>query len=380
MVKSNGTKLWRYKYRFAGKEKTLSLGSYPTITLAIARELHTDARKQLARGQDPSLEKQQLRLHITTANTSQTFEAMYRGWTEARQQHLATATLKKNKCIIENNITPYIGLIPVEEISRLDFVNCLDRIVSRGAISTAKRAAALCHNIMVYAANRGILKFVCTTDLKKAIYQAEITEHFAAITQPHDFGKLLAKIDNYSGSEEIRKALALAPLLFQKPGKLLQMEWSEIDLDAATWTIPLSKKKERKQVEGDHIVPLSTQASALLYDLKPLTDRGKYVFRNQRDRQKPKPTESLNKALRALGYCTKTQQCAHGFRASARTLLDEQLQIKVELIESQLSHAVRDTNGRAYNRTSFLNERKHMMQRWADYCELHWEDRGSAMS
>ena len=205
---------------------------------------------------------------------------------------------------------------------------------------------------MLFAANRGLLKSVCTSELQKAVYQPELQGHHPAIIDPAEFAKLLVKIDWYEGTEEVRKALAIAPLVFQRPGELLAMEWSEIDLEQATWTIPLAKKKERKQVEGDHVVPLSRQVITLLKDLYPLTCREKYVFPNQRNASKPKPTDSLNKALRKLGFCTKTQQSAHGFRASARTLLEEQLQIRVEWIESQLSHAVRDSNGRAYNRTS----------------------------
>lgn len=366
-VKPNGGKYWRMKYRFAGKEKLLSIGVYPNVTLAKARAQRDDAKGLLADGIDPGLQKQ-LRKGRMLEDQSNNFEAIALEWFGKQSTVWAPTTAKRQKAMLDKDILPYLGKRPIAELETFELVGCLNRISDRGAIETAHKARQVINQICRYAKQTGRAKHNPASDLVGAIQPRQVS-HMAAITTPNEFGQLLASIDVYRGTDIIRTALALAPLLFQRPGELCGMEWSEVDIEQATWTIPREKKKERNKTEGDHIVPLSNQALKLLIDLQPLTGKRQHVFPNQRTPSTPIRTESLNKALRKLGYDTRQQQCAHGFRASARTMLDEQLHLRIEWIEHQLAHKVRDSLGNAYNRTKHLPERAEMMQRWADYLD-----------
>lgn len=366
-VKPNGGKYWRMKYRFMGKEKLLAVGVYPNVTLAAARKARDSAKELLTNGVDPALHKQQQRDHRHT-EIANSFGSIAIEWHSKQATKWAAVTAQRQLALLDNDILPYLGKRPVTDLKTFELVGCLNRIVDRGALETAHKARQVLNQVCRYAKQTGRLEHNPASDLAGAIPPKQ-TNHMAAITEPAPFGRLLVDIDRYQGTQIIRIALALAPLVFQRPGELCAMEWSEVDLEQALWIIPLEKKKERNKTEGDHIVPLSAQALALLKDIHPLTGHGRYVFPNQRNYDAPIRTESLNKALRLIGYDTRHQQCIHGFRACARTMLDEQLQLRIEWIEHQLAHKVRDALGNAYNRTKHLPERINMMQRWADYLD-----------
>lgn len=371
LVQPKGGKYWRLKYRFAGKEKLLSLGVYGSsgvgVSLKNARKKRDEAKERLSHGVDPSLAKQQNKAQLYDAHEN-SFSVIANEWHVKKSQTLAATTAKRQRELLDNDILPYLGKRPITELETFELVGCLNRIVDRGALTTAHKARQAINQICKYAKQTGRIKSNPASDMEGAI-PPQNKKHMAAIIDPAEFGRLLVLIDAYEGSQIIRTALALAPLLFQRPGELCAMEWSELDLERCLWTIPQSKKKERNQIEGDHIVPLSNQAIALLVDIQPLTGRGQNVFPNQRDHSRPIRTESLGKALRKMGIDTKNQHCTHGFRASARTMLDEQLQLRLEWIEQQLAHNVKDPLGRAYNRTKHLPERIEMMQRWSDYLD-----------
>ncbi len=367
LIKPTGSKYWRQKYRFLGKEKLLAIGTYPSVGLKDARKARDEAKDLLKAGIDPGLfRKQQKARKELDAESS--FAGIALEWHSRQSNTWAPVTAQRNLALLENDVLPYLGKRPISKIQTFELVGCLNRIVDRGAVETAHKARQVLNQVCRYAKQTGRLEHNPASDLAGAIPPKKVS-HMAAITEPAEFGKLLVAIDSYQGSHIIRTALALSPLLFQRPGELCGMEWKELDLDQGLWVIPRSKKKERNKVEGDHIVPLSDQALRLLKDLQPLTGRSTMVFPNQRDHSRPIRTESLNKALRNLGYDSSHQQCAHGFRASARTMLDEQLNLRIEWIEHQLAHKVRDSLGNAYNRTKHLPERVQMMQRWANYLD-----------
>jgi integrase len=367
LINSQGSKYWRMKYRFMGKEKLLAVGVYPSMTLAQARKVRDQAKEQLKAGIDPSLYRQHQK-ELRNQDAENSFAAIAREWHQRQTPTWAPITAKRILAILENDVLPYLGKRPVSELQTFELVGCLNRVIDRGALETAHKARQVMNQVCRFAKQTGRLEHNPASDLVGAIPPQKVS-HMAAITNPAEFGPLLVAIDGYQGTHIIRTALALAPLVFQRPGELCAMEWSEIDLEQGFWTIPLEKKKERNKSEGDHIVPLSAQAIALLRDIQPLTGHGRFVFPNQRNHDKPISREGLNKALRMLGYDTRHQQCSHGFRASARTMLDEQLGLRVEWIEHQLAHKVKDALGNAYNRTKHLPERIDMMQRWADYLD-----------
>lgn len=370
-VHPNGSKYWRLKYRFMGKEKRLAIGVYGNrpneVSLKQARVSCMEAKRLLEKGIDPTFYRQQQKAR-QELSAEDSFSVIANEWHKRQSSIWAPITAKRIMAILENDVFPYLGKRPVSELQTFELVGCLNRIVDRGALETAHKARQAINQICRFAKQTGRLEHNPASDLAGAI-PPQKTNHMAAMVQPSDFGRLLVDIDGYNGSHIIRTALAMAPLVFQRPGELCAMEWCEIDLKEGFWVIPLEKKKERNKAEGDHIVPLSRQALALLSDLQPLTQRSRYVFPNQRDHEKPISREGLNKALRNLGYDTRHQQCIHGFRASARTMLDEQLGLRVEWIEQQLAHKVKDALGNAYNRTKHLPERIDMMQRWADYLD-----------
>lgn len=366
-VQPNGSKYWRMEYRHLQKEKLLSIGVYPDITLAAARKARDTAKEQLREGLDPSTMKQ-LQQHQRQKAAEDSFEATANEWHRLRSASWAPITAERQRAILDNDLMPYLGRRPVADLETFELVVCLKRIADRGALETAHKARQILNQVCRYAKQVGLAKHNPAADLVGVLPPQKVS-HMAAITTPADFGRLLVDIERYEGSHTIRTALALAPLLFQRPGELCAMEWAEIDIEARQWVIPREKKKERNKTEGDHIVPLSEQATSLLQNIMPVTGHGKYVFPNRSNPKSCIRTETLNKALRNMGYDTRHQQCVHGFRASARTMLDEQLQLRIEYIEQQLAHKVRDPLGNAYNRTKHLPERIAMMQRWADYLD-----------
>ena len=359
-VTEKGGKLWRFKYRFDGKYKLIALGSYPEISLLDARQSRDEARRQLAKGIDPSAARRAQK-HATIKEI-ETFELIAREW---HKRFLSTWTKRYAETLmsrLELYIFPWIGKRPIAEIKAPELLAVLRRIESRGILDTTQRVRIICGQVFRYAVVTGRAERDPTTDLKGALPQPQKVNR-AAITEPKKVGKLLRAIDGYQGSFVVQCALKLAPFVFVRPGELRHAEWEEIDLENAEWNIPGSKMKMKEP----HLVPLSKHAIEILTELKKLTGAGRYVFPG-RTSERPMSDNAILSALRNMGYA-KEEMSGHGFRAMARTILDEVLQVRPDYIEHQLAHAVRDPNGRAYNRTAHLNERRKMMQIWADYLD-----------
>tara|TARA_R110002110_G_scaffold414951_1_gene647105 strand:- start:385110 stop:386294 length:1185 start_codon:yes stop_codon:yes gene_type:complete len=360
LVTKKGSKYWRLKFRFARKEKVLALGVYPEVTLKEARNKTYLARKQLEDGIDPAATKRAKKLSLLQS-AANSFEVLAWEWFEKEKDSWSPAHVKKQKYLLEKNLLPYLGKLPITDITPLVLLDCLRKAESRGALETARRLRQVAGQVFRYAVVTGRAERDPTTDLRGALKPPKV-RHFPAITDPKRLGELLRAIDGFEGTPTVAIALKLAPLLFVRPGELRKMEWAEIDFEAKEWNIPAHKMK----MDQPHLVPLSDQAISLLKEIEPITGRWQYVFPSERSRRKPMSDNTLNAALRRLGY-SKDEVTAHGFRATARTLLDEVLRFEPHLIEHQLAHNVRDPLGRAYNRTKHINQRKKMLQSWADY-------------
>jgi integrase len=356
-------KYWRMNYRFDEKRKTLALGVYPIVTLADARKRREKAREQLAKGIDPNAAKREEK-QVKADLAANTFELAARAWLKKTAVTRKEITQSRITTLLEHDVFPYIGGLPINTLGPRDVLNkVLRKIEARGSIDTAHRAKQICGRIFRYGVAVGLAERDVTSDLRGAL--AEIPKsHFAAITEPKQAGELMRSIYGYTGHPSTVGALKLAPLVFVRPGELRKAEWAEIDLEGEEWRIPGAKMK----MGVDHIVPLSTQALAILRGVHSITGHGRYVFPSLRSEDRPMSENTLNAALRGMGY-SKDIHTAHGFRAMARTILDEVLGERVDYIEHQLAHTVKDPNGRAYNRTAHLPARKIMMQRWADYLD-----------
>jgi integrase len=361
-VKEAG-KYWRMDYSHYGKRKTLALGVYPAISLADARQRREAARQQLAHGIDPSEAKQEAK-QAQAAIQANTFENVARDWLQKTAADRIASTTKKIENWFAHDVYPYIGAMPISAIGPRDVLGALRHMEGRGALDSVQRVKQHIGQVFRYAVATGSAERDPTPDLKGALTKAS-PGHFAAITEPKQAGDLMRAIYAYSGHPQVTAALKLSAMLFVRPGELRSMEWAELDLDEAEWRIPGTKMK----MKVDHLVPLSTQALALIKTLKPLTGSRRYVFPSiGRSEDRPMSENTINSALHVMGISKETHT-AHGFRAMARTILDEVLDERVDLIEHQLAHAVKDPNGRAYNRTAHLPARKAMMQRWADYLD-----------
>jgi len=361
MITPTGGKLWRFKYRFDGKEKKLAFGSYPEISLLDARKRRDEARSQIAHGIDPgAVRKAQKQAKI---EETETFEIIAREWQEKFKSKWQEEYADKIMRRMELNVFPLIGSRPIKNIKAPELLAVLRRVESRDALELAHRIRNLCDQIFRYAVATGRTERNPAADLKGALKPVK-EKHRAAITDPKRVGELLRAIDSYQGTFVVQCALKFAPLVFVRPGELRHAEWSEINLENAEWNIPASKMKMKEA----HLVPLSRQAIDILRKLHTLTGSGRYVFPSERSSQRPMSENAILVALRIMGY-PKEEMSGHGFRAMARTILDEVLQVRPDFIEHQLAHAVRDPNGRAYNRTAHLNERRKMMQKWADYLD-----------
>ncbi len=359
-VTPQGNKYWRLKYRFGGKEKLLALGVYDDVTLAKAREKRDEARKLLADGIDPSEHKKVMK-QVAEERSANSFEVVAREWFVKYSSNWVKSHADKIMQRFVRDIFPWIGNKPITEVTPPVLLSVIRRIEERGSLETAHRALSNCGQVFRYAIATGRAERDSSQDLKGALPPVK-TKHFAAQTDPKRFGELLRAIEDYQGSLIVRCALRLAPLLFVRPGELRHAKWEDIDFDLAQWSYIVTK------TETPHIVPLATQAIAILKELHPLTGNGIYVFPSARGGARPMSDNAILAALRRLGI-SKEEATGHGFRATARTLLDEVLGVRPDLIEHQLAHAVRDPNGRAYNRTAHLSERRKMMQNWADYLE-----------
>ena len=360
LVKPDGKRYWRMKYRHNGKEKLLAIGTYPTVTLAMARDKAREAREALQQGSDPSAQRQQDKL-LRQHTAENTFNAVAAEWFAKQSRHWSETHKTRVLGLLKNNLGQFIGTRPISEITPPELLAALRKTETRGIHETAKRAMQTAGQVFCYAVATGKANSDITQPLKGSL-TTPTSKHFAAITDPKELGKLLVAIDGFTGTPEVRGALLLSPMLFQRPKEIRGMEWAEINWQEKRWELPAGRMKSKKP----HIVPLCKQALAILEWLQPITGRGKYVFPSARGASRPLSENGVRTALRALGY-TNEQQTPHGFRATARTILDEVLGYRVDWIEHQLSHKVKDANGTAYNRTAHLESRAKMMQAWADY-------------
>ena len=360
LVTQAGGKWWRLDYRFSGKRKTLSMGVYPDVGLKEARGRRDEARKLLAGDIDPG-EHRKAQKAAKLDRASNSFETVAREWFAKHSLNWATTHADKTIQRLEKDVFPWLGGKPIAEITAPELLTVLRRIENRGALDTAHRARQNSGQVFRYAVATGRCERDPSGDLRGALAPAK-HKHFAAITDPLAVGELLRAIDGFQGTFIVQCALKLAPLFFARPGELRKAEWQQFDLEKGEWRYFVTKTK------SEHLVPLSSQAVAILQELHPLTSTRKFVFPG-RDPQKPMSEAAVNAALRRMGYDTKTEITGHGFRAMARTILHEELGIKPEVIEHQLAHRVPDALGTAYNRTKFLTERRKMMQQWADYLE-----------
>jgi integrase len=368
-VSPAGSKRWFLKYRVGGKEKQLALGSYPDVSLKSARLARDAAKLQKSAGSDP-IQARKLEKLKATRTTGDSFKAIALEWYGKQAPQWSDSHADRMLRQLERDLFPWIGERPIVDIGPMELLAALHKIEERGALETADRALMLARQVWDY--------WLPTTDVQ----QRNITEglkgrltpyrgkNFAAILDPVRMGGLMRAIKGYKGGPIVRTALQLTPLLYQRPGNLRMMEWTELDLDKAMWTIPSMKMKrtklEKEQGEA-HTVPLPTQAVALLRGIHPLTGHGRYVFPGERSHDRPVSDNSVRSALYALGF--GKEQSWHGFRASARTMLVDELNIDWQVIEANLAHAKKDANGTSYNRTKYITQRFTMIQQWADYLD-----------
>ncbi len=358
-VAPSGGKWWRYKYRFEDKENRLSLGTYPDTSLKEARLKHSQTRKLLAKGVDPS-ENRKAKKRASLDSSENSFEVVAREWLAFYMKNKAASHREKVIRRFERFLFPWLGSKPIADITPPQVLEAVKRIESLGSFETAHRTLQACGQVFKYAVQTGRAVRDVTTDLKGALPPTS-TKRMATFTEPKEVAELLRAIDGFKGTFTVQCALKIAPMLFVRPSELRMAKWKDIDLDAGEWRYVASKTKT------DHLVPLPKQAIALLRELHPFSGYGEYVFQGGRDPKKAMSGAAINAALRRMGYNTKTQITGHGFRAMARTILHERLDIDPHIIEHQLAHRVPDVLGQAYNRTKFIKQRKAMMQAWADY-------------
>jgi integrase len=355
LITPAGGKLWRFDYRHEGKRKTLAIGAYPDVPLADARTRREEARKLLAAGIDPMAKRKSEKeapAHTLEAVAREFMVNNAPRWSECHHRHVT-------ECF-ERDVFPWLGAKAVGEVTAPELLKVLNRIKDRGALETAHRTKQFIGQAIRFAVATGRAERDPTADLKGAL-PSPVRRHFHTITEPKRLAELLRTLDAYQGSFTVRTALRLLPLVFARPGNLAKMEWSEVDLDAAEWRIPAGKMKMRDR----HIVPLASQAVELLRDIHPLSGSGRYVFPADRRRlNESMSRETLGATLRRLGF--KGEMTAHGFRATASTILHEQ-GFHSEMIERQLAHAERNAVKAAYCHAEYLPERRRMMQAWADY-------------
>lgn len=376
-----GSHGWRLDYAMAGARKTLSLGTYPDTGLALARRKAGDARKLISEGTDPSdarkasktqaeQRREADRLADAGLPAADSFEAVARQWHDTRRGEWSVSYADKVLARLVADVFPYIGRRPIAAITAPELLDVLRKIEARGVVETAHRAHESCSQIFRYAVGAGKAASDPARDLKGLLRKPQ-TQHFPAIVKPERLAELLRACDGYTGTPVVRTALRLAPMLLLRPGELRHAEWTEIDLDAAEWTVPAARMKREKagKLHGaPHLVPLPHQAVEALRELHRLTGKGKMVFRGERHHERPMSENTVNAALRAMGFPAE-EVTGHGFRATARTMLAERLNVAESVIEAQLAHSVKDSLGRAYNRTEFLEQRSAMMQAWADYLD-----------
>lgn len=372
---------WRFDYRYGGKRNMLSFGTYPDTSLALARRKADAARTCLAEGIDPSQRRREEKQTQVDARAVEerlaqglsplgSFETVAREWFDVKKDGWAPSYAEKIIARLQADVFPYVGQAPIDSITPPQLLEVLRRVEARGVIETAHRALENCGQVFRYAVATGRMSTNPARDLKDALRRPE-PRHFPAITDPKRFSELLRACDAYAATPVVRAALKLSPMLLLRPGELRFAEWQEIDLDAATWTVPAVRMKRelREKLHGaPHLVPLPKQAVAVLRDLHKLTGHATMVFRGERHHHRAMSENTINAALRAMGF-PADEVTGHGFRATARTMLHERLGFSPDVIEAQLAHSVRDSLGRAYNRTEFVEQRRIMLQAWADFLD-----------
>lgn len=382
-LRPNGARWWRLKYRFGGKEKLLSLGVYPEVGLATARKRRDEARSQVAHGVDPSAVRKAGKAALAEQNeavaraaaglpAAGTFEAVARDWlAKVHEPQVSERYALRSRKQLECDVFPWIGLSLAREVSAPMVLDLLRKVEARGALDTAHRVKQTIGLVMRHAIATGQAERDPTPDLREAL-PTPIKRHYSAILEPQQVGELLRAFEGYEGHPATRAALKLGALVFQRPGNLRAMQWTHLDLDAATWSIPAAEMKRTKQDKltgAPHVVPLATQAVAILRELQPLTGAGTYCFPGLRSKDRPISDVTLNAAMRRMGYGSD-EMTAHGFRAMARTVIREQIPgVDPEWIEAQLAHGKAGPLGAAYDRAQYLSQRRQMMQAWADYLD-----------
>ena len=361
LIKKNGAKSWRLKYRFNNREKTLSIGTYPDVSLAEARKHRTQAKTLLSNGLDPSQQKQLEKLQAQR-DSDNTFKNVTLEWL-TKQTHLSEGYQTKILKIFDLHMFKDLGHLSITKITAPILLVTLRKIENANKLETAHKAKMLTGQIFRYAVSTGICENDPTYSLKGVLRKREV-EHRAAVTDPTQLGQILRAFYGYQGQVQVQAGLKLAPMLLLRPGELRRGEWSEINFEKETWEIPAEKMKMRQA----HIVPLPSQAVEILKELQQWTGQWQYIFPSGRTPRKPMSDNGLLAAIRRMGIA-KTELTIHGFRATARTLLDEELGFPVDHIEHQLAHSVKDPTGRAYNRTSHMEGRRKMLQAWADYLD-----------
>lgn len=368
-VSPGGSKRWFWKTYADGKESRLALGSYPAVSLSSARNARNAAKLQKSDGVNP-VQARKLEKLKNASNVNDTFKSVALEWYRKQAPQWSESHAGRMMRQLERDLFPWIGNRPIAEIQAMELLAALQKVEARGALETADRALMLARQVWRYWLPLAGVNQRNITEGLKARLTPYRGKNFAAIIEPKRFGELMRAIQSYKGGPIVRTALQLAPLLYQRPANLRMMEWAEIDLEAALWTIP-SMKMKRTKVEKEngeaHAVPLPTQAVALLRNIQPLTGHGIYVFPGERDHDRPISDNSVRSALYALGF--GKEQTWHGFRASARTMLVDELNLDPLAIEANLAHAVKDSNGRSYNRTQYLKQRYALVQQWADYLD-----------
>lgn len=373
---------WRYDYSIGGKRKTLSLGVYPDTSLAMARETAQAYRTMVAAGQDPSQQRKEARASVVQALDAErrikagepaldTFEEIGRRWFAVQSGKWCDSYSTKVIRRLEMHAFPHLGHLPIAQIDAPMVLQVCRRVETNGTLETAGRVLELCSSVCRFAVCEGKLKSDPTRDIQGAL-KKPATKNFAAIVDPKPLAELLRRIDDYSGTATVRWALQLLPMLMVRPSELRLARWEEFDLENGTWLVPslrMKRTKDKKETGKPHEVPLSRQAVAILEELFALNAHSGVVFPAEGRKGRFMSENTINAALRAMGYSTKTDVTAHGFRATARTLLVERLGFPEAVAEAQLAHAVKDANGTAYNRTEFLEQRRKMLQAWADYLD-----------
>ncbi|MGA8086721.1 MAG: integrase arm-type DNA-binding domain-containing protein [Terracidiphilus sp.] len=361
-VSPSGGRWWRFKYRFAGREKRLSLGVYPEVDLKRARSRCDDARKLLAAGTDPSERRKAEKAAAAARADESTFQVVACDWYSKQAETWDPNHAKRVLSSLEHDVFPYIGARPINAIETPEIVTVMRRIEARGVRETAHRVLQRVAEIFRFAVASGTCERNPAADMVSVLAPRPKVKHFPAITEPKAFGVLLRSFDEYSGTLIVKSALKLAPMFGVRPGELRKAKWSAFDLEAGEWCFQASK-------DGPPlIVPLSRQALAILRDLHKLSGNSEYVFPGARSAKRPMSDNAILAALRRMEIPADVAT-GHGFRASFRTLGAEQLKFPVEWLEMQLGHRVKDPLGTAYNRTSFLPERRKMMQRWCNFCD-----------